>query len=481
MKQQIMDLVINNPKHYTLLIRKSESLMQWVNNNTLISLDSPLSAKIYSAVYQTNNLCPNGNVKKFNRWSTGFVNCGPAKYCKCTANDIASAVSRAKQNYNPEKHNAVNTKRKNTMIEKYGVAYNSQRPEVKSLLSKPKISNEAHTKLTNKEWLEKEYMINQRSTVDIASELGVYYSTVASYCASHGFAIRRRSKYSMTEVAISDYLTELGVAHETSNWEVLGNKELDIFISSHNFAIEVNGLYWHSYNPAQKSSEDVHKHLNKTKSALLKGVDVFHVTDWEWNNKQEIIKSMIANKLGKTSIVVPARKCIVKRLTTNEAKNFFEANHLQGHINSSMYLGLEYNGTVVMAMTAGHSRFDKRKYTEIHRLAAGLNVNVVGGASKLLKYLTVLLPDTNIITYCDRDKSNGAVYHKLGFTLVRETGPGYFWTDGTEIVSRYKSMKKNLAKWLPSYDPSLSESANMFNAGFRRYWNCGNLVFELSA
>lgn len=95
-----------------------------------------------------------------------------------------------------------------------------------------------------------------------------------------------------------------------------------------------------------------------------------------------------------------------------------------------------------MLLTAGENRF-KKDCIELHRLSSLNGFTVVGGASKLLNNLKKQI-NRPIISYCDRDKSSGNVYKKLGFELINKTGPGYFWTDGNEVFSRYKCQKSNL-------------------------------------
>ena len=129
-----------------------------------------------------------------------------------------------------------------------------------------------------------------------------------------------------------------------------------------------------------------------------------------------------------------------------------------------------------MLISAGKNRFTKDNSIELHRLCSKSGVTVVGGASKLITHLYSIVKEP-IISYCDRSKSNGNGYYSMGFQLIRETGPGYYWTDGNEMLSRYKCRKSNLKNWLSSFDPSLSEAKNMFNANYKRYWDCGNLVF----
>ena len=87
--------------------------------------------------------------------------------------------------------------------------------------------------------------------------------------------------------------------------------------------------------------------------------------------------------------------------------------------------------------------------------------------------------NVQIISYCDRSKSAGQGYLAMGFKFDRVTNPGYFWTEGNEVISRHKCNHKNLQKWLIGYDSTLTEFENMYNAKYRCYWDCGNFVFTL--
>ena len=472
MKSEIVELIEKNPKSYSVMIRSKPELMEWIDSNTLTT-STHLPTKIYSAVYQVSDICDYGNVKKFTRWSTGFSNCGPASTCKCTKTQISKNVSISKLSVSDEKNAAINKKREKTMIAKYGHKYNSQRVDIKDIWKRPKISQDIHDKLTDYAWMEKEYVSKKRTAVDIASELGVYYTTVIDHCTRHGFDIRKTSNYSMVEVDISNYIKSLGVDVE-NNIRMKNNKEIDIFIPSHNVGFEINGLFWHSY-PGRPENKT--RHLDKITEAHDMGISLTHITDWEWNNKPDIIKSMISVKLGKANKIF-ARKTKIVTVSPNDAKLFLTMNHIQGPCNSSIYYGLIHNDTLVMVMSFGKDRF-KSGHVELHRMASIHNTVVVGGASKLLKHFRTCHPTSSLKSYCDIDKSSGNVYKELGFELVKQTQPGYFWTDGNNMYSRYMCQKKKLSKWLPNFDANKSESDNMFDNGYRRYWTSGNYVFEM--
>jgi hypothetical protein len=477
MKNKILTLIEKHPKYYTKLIKKDLELMQWINVHTLIQ-DIHLPAMIYSAVYQETNICKNGNVKKFNRFSAGFQGCGPAAICKCTKENIATNVAITKQNYTSSQLNAINDARAKTMLEKYGCEYNSQRADLKHIWARPKIPMLVHEKLTDYEWLNNEYNVKQRSLSEIADELNVYYSTVGDYCQRFGFTIRPTSLRSLTEIAVSNYIKSLGVNVIDSDRSIISPKEIDIYIPSASFGIEINGLRWHSHHPTSGKQENRNKHLQKTTSLSEKNIQLMHITDYEWANKTDIIKSMIGGKLGLNQKIA-ARKCEVGTVSKDEEKKFLNINHLQGAIPSNICVGLYYNKQLVMLMSLGKSRFKKDVDYEVLRMCSALNFTVVGGVSKLVNKIKKLCPASTIVSYCDLSKSNGGSYIKAGFTKLNQSKPGYFWTDGNVPISRYRCQKKKLKSWLLTFDPTLSESINMFNAGYRRYWDCGNAVLLL--
>ena len=105
-------------------------------------------------------------------------------------------------------------------------------------------------------------------------------------------------------------------------------------------------------------------------------------------------------------------------------------------------------------------------------------ITVVGGVSKLVSHLKKTYYDATFLSYCDLSKGTGVGYENAGFVLDGFTEPGYFWTNGSNMISRNKCQKSNLQKWLLPYDPSLSEAVNMFNANYRRYWDCGNAIYR---
>ena len=255
---------------------------------------------------------------------------------------------------------------------------------------------------------------------------------------------------------------------------IIQPKELDIYIPAKKLAIEFDGLFWHSY----ESGISQKYHIEKTEDCEKQGIQLIHIFEDEWVHKQDIVKSIIKSKLGIFDRSTYARKCEVKEVKHKECRDFLNSNHIQGSCNSSINLGLYYNGELVSIMTFGKSRYNKQYKYEMYRFCNLLNTKVIGGASKLLNCFIKQNDTHSIITYCDRRFSNGHLYDILGMKKLYETQPNYFYViDESVRESRLKYQKHKLKKLLENYDPKLNEYENMANNGYFRIYDCGNYAY----
>ena len=66
------------------------------------------------------------------------------------------------------------------------------------------------------------------------------------------------------------------------------------------------------------------------------------------------------------------------------------------------------------------------------------------------------------------------MYKQLGFTLKHISAPNYWYTqDCVNLYHRMNFQKHKIKDWVGN-----TETEKMFNAGYRRIWDCGNMVFE---
>jgi hypothetical protein len=253
--------------------------------------------------------------------------------------------------------------------------------------------------------------------------------------------------------------------------KVISPLELDIYIPDLKFAIEFNGLYYHS-------NIDKNYHLIKTEKCEEKDIHLFHIFENEWNNniQKEIWKSKILYKLNKIKNKIYARNCIIKEISKDEELKFLELNHLQGWIPSKIKLGMFHNNELVSVLTVGKNRFKKDEY-ELLRFASKNYSIVIGAFSKFLKYLKKYnLP--NLISYGNRRwtyKNN--IYSN--FKLIDITKPNYFYFKNNKLYNRLNFQKYKLKNILKNYNEKLSEIDNMLNNGYRIIYDCGNFKYKI--
>jgi len=260
------------------------------------------------------------------------------------------------------------------------------------------------------------------------------------------------------------------------NRKILNGKELDIYIPELKLAFEFNGVYWHNelYKP---------NNYHKIKSDLCeeKGIQLIHIWEDDWNYKQDIVKSMILNKLGKTPNKIYARKCEIKEVTDNKLiRKFLDENHIQGFIGGKVKIGLFFEDKLVSLMTFGKKRISQNSSSgedeyELLRFCNKINTNVVGGASRLFKYFTKNYKYNEIITFADRSHSNGNLYKQLGFDFIHKTLPNYHYIINKNKFHRFGFRKDILIK--EGFDPNKSEHEIMLERKIYRIYNAGNLKF----
>lgn len=242
---------------------------------------------------------------------------------------------------------------------------------------------------------------------------------------------------SKAEIEVSNYISTLNISQERNTRSVIPPKELDIYIPSKKFAIEYNGLFWHSEKQKGK-----YYHKEKTTLCDEKGIQLFHIFSDEWENKRSIVESMIKSRMGIIDKKIYARKCEIREVNSRDSKEFFEKSHISGYTVAKITFGLYYEDQLVCCVSLRSPHHKKyHGFIEIARFASLPFLNVVGGFTKLLNKVQEWGRQNkyhSIITYADLRFGKGNVYEKAKFSLVRETPVDYWYTDGIERYNRFK-------------------------------------------
>ena len=255
--------------------------------------------------------------------------------------------------------------------------------------------------------------------------------------------------------------------------------ELDIVIPELKTAVEFNGTYWHSEKYKRPGY-----HRDKTERCGRKGYRLLHIDEYMWKSAREKIKYLIRAKLGYFEKTLYARKCEVVEISKKEADGLCDKVHMNGSCRSGVRFGLKYGGTLVGVATFGKPRFNKKFDWEILRVCFMPGFRVIGGVGKLWAAFVKKYCDSGdrVISYANRYWSDGGLYCALGFQNTGSTEPNYVWVHKTGSacpVPRYRTQKHKLPDFLGNgFDPDKSESENMRDAGYLKFYDAGNLRFE---
>lgn len=253
--------------------------------------------------------------------------------------------------------------------------------------------------------------------------------------------------------------------------------EIDIYLPKINIGFEFNGVYWHSEKFKNKNY-----HLDKLSKANSIGLSLLTIWEDEWNIKRNICESFILNKLGKSNKIW-ARNCKLHLVNYIDSKRFLDENHLQGDCKSSVRIGLYHNDELISIMTFSKLRLpvggkSKEDVWELTRFCSKCKYNVVGGASKLLKYFINLKGPKEIQTYSDNMISSGELYKKLGFDYSHTSNPGYWYSINGIRYHRFNFRKSKLVE--RGADPNKFEHEIMEEMGYLRVWSAGNKKWILT-
>lgn len=269
---------------------------------------------------------------------------------------------------------------------------------------------------------------------------------------------------SKEEINLFEYCKSLDESFISGDKSTINPFELDIVHHGKKLAIEYCGVFWHSEVSGNKDKA-YHKH--KMELCRKKGYDLITVFS---SDPMDKIHALIRSKLGLNKRIY-ARNTTAVKLSSEDANLFHTKHHIHGSVNGSKNFGLMFDGELVMVLSFGKSRFNKKYEWECTRMTSHSEYSVVGGASKLFAYSNI----SNCITYSDLRFGHGDVYTNCGFTFDGYSSPNYYYTNNySMLMSRNRFQKHKLKDVLKQFDSTKTEFENMVMNGYDRIWDCGN-------
>lgn len=487
-KNNRYSIVLKNPNHYLYdFVSKLEG-----KNIAQKCFDFLYPERIFKQCF-----CCNKQTFIFKSFSIGYQ-----RYCSisCSRNDKDILELRKNNSIkkhgvdNPFKSELTKNKIKSTLKDRYGVDNVFSSIEVID-----KLKNKNHyknnnilalkSKRSNYNWDDKQKQISEKYDTKLLNQIE-YQGTNYSYKWIHSCGeiyestiiggnittCKKCSKISMPQNDLASFIKTLTQNVIQDKRNIIYPYGIDIYCPDEKIAIEFNGNYWHSSSVGKTSNY----HLNKSVLCDNIGIKLIHIFEDDWELKKDIVKSRLRNIFGKTKNKIYARQCKLEIISPTEANNFLIENHLQGECVSKIRLGLFYENELVALMTFGKPRFNKKFDWELLRYCSKIDLNVVGGAGKLLSFFRKENTG-NLLSYSSRNWGNGNLYKSIGFKFTGESQPSHYYVNGSGVrINRLSVQKHKLKNFLnDKFDSNLTATENMNKSGYWKIWDTGNYVYSM--
>jgi len=483
-RQYILNLWNESPRVATHILKSKNPKLYYqidqIEGNSF-------SEKAWKWVYSRNNSCLEcGCPTKFLDFRRGF-----AIYCsrKCVANNQTISIKKTKTNQEKygvdhfSKTDQYKEQFKTTIFEKYGVENPGQILELKQKRARQKqltFFNNIIDKI-------KEFSIPNFTFDNYTEVRDSQLSWTCKLCnvsfnsnifgrlpkCTTCFPIGNFGGQSSIEKDILEHIRQFynGIIIENSR-EIISPKELDLYFPNEKFAIEINGVYWHS----DKHLSNTY-HYEKFKLCNDSQITLLMITDEEWTRNKELILSMIKHRLGISKNKIFGRKCKLKEINNKLAHQFLEKYHINGYCKSSGHLGLYFNEQLVSVFSYSTKNRFKKENNEIEIIRLAFSSSVIGGLGKFISFIKQSYPGKKIITFADLRYGEGKVYEKNNFKFIKTTPPGYWYFLNGQMYHRLSWQKKNLVSL--GYSKDKTEKEIMNELGAIRIYDCGHNYFEL--
>jgi hypothetical protein len=419
---------------------------------------------------------------------SGLLSQLKSKYTQEDISLVLKLKSQSMTNQDIVKISGVNINKVKNIIKENSAYLSAEQGQLNAYTSKikknpdcMKLMRESHMNYSHEEFEAKLNLIKAEveagngTVTGLSLTHGLNPNSVTSAFNKRGWAgLLNESNRSTAEQEISQWLTDRGIVNVKNDRTVVAPKEIDIYVPELKIGIEYCGLYWHSDAYKQNNY-----HYEKMKSAESAGVRLITIFENEWLERKGQVLNFLTSVFKIKGSTVYARKCKVRQLTSKEAVEFMDANHIQKASKRSIFhVGLEFEGELIAALTGGtHHRQGYSDIFVLDRLCFKTGYNVPGGSSRLFKSLIDYARDKGykkIISWSDNRWSQGQVYKMLNFELESEIKHDYSYVKNQKIISKQSMKKDEIKKKHPDiYSPEKTERQMTQELGLNRIWDCG--------
>ncbi|MCD8211780.1 MAG: hypothetical protein LUC17_01980 [Oscillospiraceae bacterium] len=377
---------------------------------------------------------------------------------------------------------AVQAKRKQTCIERYGVENPFQSEEIKEKIKEtnlknygvenpmqnPEIADKISKILSDPKHVEahRQHLYEKYGVYDTNDIPGVKEKTIKTNMEKYGVPYYvltdayRKPEISVAISKINKYHAELlkSLGFETEFEKTIENKSFDIFLPSKNVLIEIDPTYTHNSFGNHWNKDGLNKdyHFNKTTVAMNHGYRCIHI--WDWDLPIKVYSSLLdSNKIS-------VNLCVVKPISEEELIKFSTEYSIYRNNKCHTYnYGLYYNDECLSVMTFEKSKDETYDYV-LMWYCTKFDYSIDGGYLKIFNYFIQTVKPKSVISYCDRSKFDDKILEELGFCLIETRPPVKHWSNFQTQILDDMLQNTNSNNW-------------MLENGWLPVYDCGQLVY----
>jgi len=309
-------------------------------------------------------------------------------------------------------------KRRQTVLNRYGVEHHMQRH----------ISPEVLAKLNDKDWLYNQHVTQKKPITQICVDLGLHWKNANSSVRSrlHKFGIEQQYHFSSSypERELTQILTDWGLEVTTNTRAIIKPKELDLYVASKQVAIEYCGLIWHSsafiFNPDY--------HAIKVNACSERSISLVTIFEDDWIHKRDQVIFHLEHVFDIDKPVLDLSECEIGPVKSEDKSTFLEKYHLHGDSADQYALGIYANNMLVTVLTFSVSDdVSVGRFISTHNLSSQLSL--------LIDYIRQLVGNVLITAIVDRSLGVDQLYLEAGFAATQLLPPQQSVVD-LDIISR---------------------------------------------
>lgn len=478
---------------YNEIIRLSPTLKKLKRNNAITAF--------YSG-YREIPICLNDNCNNFTNWRSPLLNF--SQYCctKCSNSDPKKDATTVKNNLTkygvPRASMTEESKAKllETNLERFGCISSAQHQSVKDKALATNLERYGHVatevgNVTNLEqYNDKDFIIKNfiKDGMFLKNEFMEYFT--CSQVAAHNTLNRlgiEYNKYSSTKKS--------GIERKVEKFLITNNikfiyryreyhLELDFYLPDYKIGLEIDGLYYHSYNGLNSFKpvdNYINKHVEKFNHFNSYGINTIFLWENEILNKDKFENWCLhlLEILNLRSI----KNIAVENINIINTENFYEIlNFVKKFSFESIdligkWFKLEYNNEII-----GYIFTEENNFSKITNFI--VNKNLVDEDTKI-RILEFLSKKNNVRFEYSMSLRHGRHMKYLNYKYFLEQ-PNHFIMNITKDISQLEqtNAKLNSFEYISNdenyatiYDFNLSYYDNLKLNGFSSIWDCGNIKF----